>query len=188
MLNPDRLARALLRDRERTPNSASKIVDCFLCGASYTHKGPNGDDNGRFCSTRCREAYDAGATRPEPFDPYKVTTSKKVAGGNPGYLVCTPTRRSKDGWSMTCAGCSHEFESTGLRCCSNECEQTHRQRRENAALMAEVGMEVPSKSKCVECGRDIPSWRNGRRVPKGTRFCSRACGQKAARKVAKAAR
>jgi hypothetical protein len=43
--------------------------------------------------------------------------------------------------------------------------------------MAEVDMDKPVKRKCErpECGRQIPNWRNGRRVSKATRFCSDEC-------------
>jgi hypothetical protein len=32
----------------------------FLCGRSFTYRGPSGDDSGRFCSAVCRDAYDSG--------------------------------------------------------------------------------------------------------------------------------
>jgi hypothetical protein len=45
--------------------------------------------------------------------------------------------------------------------------------------MAKVGMERPVKRKCEApgCDRDIPNWRNGRRVSKATRFCSDKCSR-----------
>jgi glyoxylase-like metal-dependent hydrolase (beta-lactamase superfamily II) len=41
---------------------------CFACGRGYTYRGPNGDDSGRYCSARCRAAYDAGFPRYEPLE------------------------------------------------------------------------------------------------------------------------
>jgi hypothetical protein len=172
------LAAALKADILRQSNSTpSSSVECFLClcGRSYTYKGPSGDDSGRFCSDRCREVYDAGYRRAEPIDPFKITKWRLVAGGNPGYLPSTPMRRGQEGWYITCPGCQREFESTGLRCCSAQCERRLCEHAENMALMAEVGMEPKAKRKCSvpDCDNPIPKWRNGRRVSKRARFCDR---------------
>jgi hypothetical protein len=170
---PATLAAALkadiLRQSISTPSSS---VECFLCGRSYTYKAPSGDDSGRFCD-KCREAYDAGYRRSEPIDPFKITKWRLVAGGNPGYLPSTPMRRGQEGWYITCPGCQREFESTGLRCCSAQCERRLCEHAENMALMAEVGMEPKAKRKCSvpDCDNPIPKWRNGRSVSKRARFC-----------------
>jgi hypothetical protein len=88
-------------------------------------------------------------------------------------------RRGSTGWIIDCFGCGKEFDSTGLRCCSTDCERRYLKRCENEQLMAAVGMERPVKRKCEApgCGRDIPNWRNGRRVSKATRFCSDKCSK-----------
>src|SRR5262245_34529530 len=153
----------LLRQSTSTPSSS---VECFLCGRSYTYKEPTGDDSGRFCSDKCREAYDAGCRRPEPVDPFKPIGWRVVAEGDPRYLPSTPMRRGQEGWFITCPGCHREFESRGLRCCSIECERRLCEHDENIALMAEVGMEPKVKPKCSVpgCDNPIPKWRNGRRV------------------------
>jgi hypothetical protein len=57
----------------QSTSTPSSSVECFLCGRSYTYKALSGDDSGRFCSDKCREAYDAGYRRPEPIDPFKIT-------------------------------------------------------------------------------------------------------------------
>jgi hypothetical protein len=36
-------------------------MGCLTCGRQFIYKVANGDDSGRFCSTRCREGFDAGA-------------------------------------------------------------------------------------------------------------------------------
>ena len=59
-----RLARALFRDR--APSSKPPAPTCFTCGRSYWR----GD--GRFCSARCREAFDAG------FPPYDPSYAEKT--------------------------------------------------------------------------------------------------------------
>jgi hypothetical protein len=172
-MKADNLAAALMRDRKRPSKSPSSSIDCFLCGHSFTYRAPQGDASGRFCSDKCREAYDAGHRRAEPADPYKDISWRAVAGGNPRYLPSTPMRRGPVGWKLSCPGCQREFESKGLRCCSIECERRSRERQENAELMAEVGMEVEAKRKCAKagCNNPVPKWRKGRRVSKRARFC-----------------
>jgi hypothetical protein len=39
---------------------AGDATECFACGRSFTYRGHSGDDCGRFCSTVCRDAFDAG--------------------------------------------------------------------------------------------------------------------------------
>jgi hypothetical protein len=85
--------------------------------------------------------------------------------------------RGSAGWIVECLNCGAEFDSAGLRCCSVECERRYRDRNENEQLMAEAGMERPTKRKCEQCGGVIPNWRDGRRVKKTTRFCSPRCSK-----------
>jgi hypothetical protein len=173
-MKTDALAAALkaeiLRPSIPTPSAST---NCFLCRRSYVYRTPRGDDSGRFCSDRCRNNFDAGRRRAEAFDPFEVTKWRIVAGGNPGYLPSTPIRMGKSGWHIACAGCQREFESKGLRCCSPECERRSRERAENLALMAEVGIEPKVKRQCAHpgCAATVPKWRNGRRVSKRARFC-----------------
>jgi hypothetical protein len=159
-----RLAAALLRDREARPSAVNSTVNCFLCGRSYTYRTPTGDDSGRFCSARCRENYDAGA---------------RAQSSSPQLYSLRPGRA---GFFINCAGCQREFESLGLRCCSPECERNARERTDNLAALAEVGMDAPTKRVCEECGGPIPRWRNGRAVPKTARFCKRKCQARSQRK------
>jgi hypothetical protein len=157
-MKTDALAAALKADilRPSTPPPTSASIDCFLCSRSFPYRGHKGDNNGRFCSDRCRQAYDAGYRRAEPVDPFKVTTWRVVAGSNPGYQPSTPMRAGKAGWHITCPGCQREFESKGLRCCSAECERRSREQAERLALMAEVGMEPKAKRPAAS-----PRSRNG---------------------------
>jgi hypothetical protein len=59
------LTAALLRDRDR-PTSVNTSNECFACGRAYMRRPVSGDDNARFCSTRCQDAFDAGFP---PYDP-----------------------------------------------------------------------------------------------------------------------
>ena len=117
----ERLAAAILADHAR-PTTQHNIVPCFVCGHTFVYKGRKGDLNGRFCSMRCQEWYDAG-------HPVAITDS----------IDCGMKRGSK-GFYIDCAGCHKEFESLGQRCGSTECERRHRERRDNLAVMAEVGV------------------------------------------------
>jgi hypothetical protein len=101
--------------------------------------------SGRFCSARCREWFDVGNP---PYD------SHYASKADPRWYSL-PT--GPHGFLIDCAGCGRRFDSKGLRCCSPECERRYRERQDNAAVMAEVGMEAAAKRKCEECGGPIPN-------------------------------
>jgi hypothetical protein len=134
----------------------------------------------------------------EPDDLRRFTaqpfTGTRVIAGPPGVEAYDPLagsrqlsrgikRRGASGWIIECFGCGKQFDSTGLRCCSVECERKYLRQRENESIMAEVGMEKPVRRKCEECGRDLPNWVKGKRVSKRRRFCSPKCQQRAAKKA-----
>jgi hypothetical protein len=157
------IERDLLRSDSEQPTNTTK---CFSCGYGMVYRG------NRFCSDRCRNWYDAGNP-----------------GDEQGWLRHKPTYRWRDGRPMrmgargfhiNCAQCQKEFESLGLRCCSTECERSYRERQENLAVMAEVGIGPAPKRQCAnpDCGQTIPKWRNGRKVSAKTRFCSPKCSRR----------
>jgi hypothetical protein len=169
---------------------STEIIPCWVCGATFLYKGRRGDLNGRFCSFRCQTFFDDGNAPPDA--PADTLIGYRVIAGPGGVetdfyatLFGRPPiamKRSTDGFRIACAGCGKEFESRGLRCCSDACERQHRERQGNMAVMAEVGMEpAATKRKCAfsGCGNTIPKWRDGRRVSKATRFCSPKCSRKA---------
>jgi hypothetical protein len=138
------------RARQIRPEPAA----CFVCDRSFS----GGD--GRFCSTRCRSAYDAG---------FPAYASQAVNYGMP---------MTRDGFAIACAGCSKTFSSKGLRRCSTDCERNYREREQNLATMAEAGIEPSVKRKCA-CGAVIPKWTaTGRAVGTNQRFCSPRCQRK----------
>jgi hypothetical protein len=199
------LAAILERDLLRTEPAKTETPTCFACGRPMIHRPREGDDSSRFCSPRCEEAHYVAGLPPyeviaEEFKrlsrlPFTANSNLRVVAGPPG--VTSPynplqgsrqlsrgiKRRGPEGWIIQCFGCGNEFDSKGLRCCSAECERRYREHRENEQLMAEAGMDrfVKRKCKAAGCGRDIPAWRNGRRVSKATRFCSDRCQQRHAR-------
>jgi hypothetical protein len=161
----------------------AEVIACFCCGRDMLYRGHGGDDNGRFCSVRCRELFDSGFPPYEPVNLRKLfaTRWRVTAGGDPGHMPA-PMRMGPAGFFINCAGCKKQFESKGLRCCSKECERRARDQQDNAKDMAEVGMEPAAKRICEAdgCVRPIPRWRNGRAVSKAARFCGGpGCSRKA---------
>jgi hypothetical protein len=152
---------AIAADILRPPTEAPALCRCFLCDRAFT-EGRGHGINGRFCSALCLGAHGAGYVHREPKPPFDL-----------------PMRG--DGFVITCHGCNREFVSKGLRCCSADCERKFKERQDIAATLAEIGEEAPARPKCEVCGANIPRWRNGRAVKKGTRFCSPKCSQKARR-------
>jgi DNA-directed RNA polymerase subunit M/transcription elongation factor TFIIS len=155
-------ATSIERDRPREAKQAANAAsqECFACGRSFC-KG-----DGRFCSTRCRDGFDAGLP---PYQEIRASYSLTPRG---------------DGFAIECAACRREFISKGLRCCSFECERKLRERKEIAASIAEAGIEQPTaRAKCEKCGNNIPRWTGAgtrkRATPKGTRFCGRKCREAA---------
>jgi hypothetical protein len=168
-----RLAEAIVRDILRPiarPQQLQQYRDCFACGRSFTYRGSNGDDSGRFCSSRCRVAYDAGFPRYEPpnYDKlYRFRDGKIMPIGPTGFLI-------------ECASCRKRFDSRGLRCCSTECERKLGRKQELEADLKNDPFRAV-KRKCEMCGSDLPNWRKGRRVSSTTRFCSDRCRKSAGR-------
>jgi hypothetical protein len=169
-ITPKMLAKLMQREwawEARDNNRRAAIPDdseCFTCSRSYTHA----DGFGRFCSVRCREAFDAGFMVCEETEPqYSLPTSGQ-------------------GFAIACAYCKRTFSSHGLRCCSEECERKLRDAENASETLA--GMErayVHRKCEAPGCYCDIPRYvgegKKRRKTPAGTRFCSRRCRDRAAR-------
>src|SRR4051794_33548456 len=80
---------------ERLPLSnppSGKVQGCFACGRGFM----DGLGDGRFCSTNCRDYFDAGAAPyQEPKTQYDFTM------GSEGFII-------------NCEGCGKRFDSKGL--------------------------------------------------------------------------
>jgi hypothetical protein len=141
-----------------------QALECNACGRKYSR----GD--GRYCSPRCRTAADNG------WPPYKEAPDKEH------FKYSLPIMG--DGFAIKCAGCHDVFASKGLRCCSPDCERKYRAHEENAATLAEVGLEPSTRRKC-ECGAPIPRYQGvgkaRRATRKDARFCTEKCEKKAGR-------
>jgi hypothetical protein len=159
----ERLVKALLADREREAKVPVGFFDhCFACGVIM---GKYRD--GRFCSARCRGAYDNGA----PAYGRGETQTRIIYKTRSGE----PMRPTASGFLIQCANCNKEFDSKGLRCCSIECERGLGEKRKNLEIMAEVGIDPAEKRRCLQCGGIIPKWTKGKKTPSTKRFCSDKC-------------
>ena len=167
MSKTEKLAAALLADRDRDQPERTDITKCFMCGHGMMCRGS------RFCSDRCRGFYDAGEPAPDQDWRRPRIASYRDHQGQ----AMKPTTA---GFKINCAHCRKEFESLGCRYCSTACERGYREHEANLAVMAEVGIEAPKpKRTCEQCEARIPTWRNGRKVSSATRFCSPKCARKA---------
>jgi hypothetical protein len=165
------LAAAIVRDILLGRKSQQASATCFACGRSFhsavTRDADGNQERGRFCSQRCREAFDAGFPA---FDPFNADKWYSLPIGPAGFRI-------------DCVHCRKQFDSRGLRCCSVECEREHCRKLELEAKLAGDPFRA-EKRKCLDCGGAIPNWRNGRRVSSATRFCSDRCAISARRKNA----
>lgn len=153
----DAIVRAILAEPERQPGAQ----ECFACGRAYRGRS-------RFCSDNCIAAFDAGVR----YDP-------DYASKNNPIWYSLPI--GQHGFLIECAGCKKSFDSRGLRCCSVDCERDYRRKQELEAELADDPFRVVKRT-CAECGRDLPNWRNGRRVSTATKFCSDKCRKSAGRR------
>jgi hypothetical protein len=144
MTKSEKLAELLLSDRER-PKVYHNIIPCWSCGHTFVYRGRQGELNGNFCSMRCQSWHDAG---------------------NPSFERQRELTKIAYRCRISCAHCTKEFESKGLRCCSVECERGLKERADNLAVMAEAGIDAAPKKRCAapDCDAVIPKWKNGRRA------------------------
>jgi predicted nucleic acid-binding Zn ribbon protein len=128
----ERLAAALLADRNRKTIERTDIGACFTCARGVIYRGS------RFCSDRCRDYYDTGAPGCE-----QDWRQPDIAYA---YLDGRPMAKGVHGFKINCAHCAKEFDSRGLRCCSTECERGYREREQNRATLAEVGVGLKGEA------------------------------------------
>ena len=88
----DNLARNIERDLLTERPELAPTPRCFACDREYTPGQPGGDDLTRFCSVRCRGAFDAGLPRnvdlPTAGDWIGVDTSRMVQVAGPPTPRC----------------------------------------------------------------------------------------------------
>jgi hypothetical protein len=171
------------------------------------HPSPDTSLNGNFCSMRCQEWFDGhNPTYEEQQEQERKLLNVPLAdlvivAGPPGTIgrklynelfdaaaqamgqqrETYPVRRTREGYTISCAHCRKDFDSKGLRFCSKGCETTSRERADNLAVLAKAGIETKPKKLCEVCQGRMPVWRNGRKVPSSARFCSDKCRVKPSR-------
>ena len=118
MVRAERLAAALLADRNRNDRERTDIAKCFMCGVSTLYRGS------RFCSERCRAWFDAGNAPIANASNYDLT-GWRVITGPPGietgsdYYAGVFGRKpmsmkpGRSGFYIPCAYCKKAFESEG---------------------------------------------------------------------------
>jgi hypothetical protein len=129
-----------------------KPTKCAGCSSSYIYRWPADlDRNGRFCSDKCRDGWDAGIRfrQTRPRWPWPTT-----AGG----------------FRIDCRQGKKPFASTGLRCCSRDCERALKDRDEVMRVAAEIGHTPRPTRVCEGCGGRVPRYARANQ-----RFCSPRC-------------
>ena len=155
---------------EERPDVGLKLgspTKCFLCQTSYVYQGTAGDDSGRFCSARCRNAYDTVGLRYRPVSVrYVDATGRAMAATRSGLVI-------------NCKGCRQEFVSLGIVFCSAECSRIYRDRQEAEVIAREVGHEPRVHRACVDCGVRIPRYTASGCATRATVIRCRKCQRKA---------
>jgi predicted nucleic acid-binding Zn ribbon protein len=138
---------------------------CFLCRASYLYCGSVGDDSGRFCSDRCRDAYDFSGLR------YRSPEARFTHAD--GHLM-PPVA---GGFRVACRSCGVQFNSNGLAFCSDDCRRLGEARQEAKA----AGHEPRKGRTCIDCGSRIPRYTSSGRATKANVVRCTGCQRKTAR-------
>jgi predicted nucleic acid-binding Zn ribbon protein len=155
------LARAIERELLREPSTPKhQTAKCFLCERDYLYVDTSGDDSGRFCSARCREAYDAGFPR---------------GSDNPGlHPELMPNLYGHEGWRVVAGPPGVSIGSLYYDELMAWCE-----RKWQRLAKRRVIEPLQPKRKCASCGSDIPNWRGTgkarRRVREDVKFCCEKC-------------
>src|SRR6516225_6822868 len=137
------------RLRTEPARTSSQAAECFACGRSFLLRPSSGDDSNRFCSTRCREGYDAGFPAYDPGYVRKLMdvplAAWKVVAGPPGIEV-------------------------GSQYYAPIIEAAERRRRRLARSKGAEELIRPRKL-CQRCGAKLPVWVNGKQVRSDRKFC-----------------
>jgi hypothetical protein len=91
---------------------------CFCCRESFTYRRPaDRDRNGRFCSRRCRDAYDLGVVSKPAKIVYRRSDGTEL---KPGFTKTIDGERA-GGFEIVCPTCETPFVSLGLAYCCTRC-------------------------------------------------------------------
>jgi hypothetical protein len=159
------LARAIERDLLAERPRSAPTPECFACGRGYTPMPPSGDDSTRFCSDRCREAFDAGLPRnvdlPTAGDWIGVDTSRMVQVAGPPIPRCD-----------RCGGlCVELYRKKGKTFCNWRCrDDKPRDCKTCGKSLYAVARQGPYCS--VSCANDRGV--TGKKTGKGLPWCQTA--------------
>jgi hypothetical protein len=153
------------------------------------------DRRNRKINPRTRTAYRVAN---DDFDPFAITRWRVIAGGNPGYLVATPTAevrgrecddgKVRGGFRLDCQHCGSEFESLGLAYCAKCMEKPAQDRRDRVratrqppvpaqksrAFPRENGTEIIEEFPLIFGSADWPTFLIGPSSRRGARFSARS--------------
>jgi hypothetical protein len=140
------------RERERKTTATLRTgttSECFLCGRGFTYRGSHENDSGRFCGSKCREAYDAEKRAPQYGDPCDVPLpSWIVVAGPPNVAV-------------------------GSRYYEQLDQDLKAQRRRVEQRLGKIPDEELTRPRrtCAKCGGRIPVWIKGKKVSERRKLC-----------------
>jgi hypothetical protein len=145
------LTAIIQRDLLRTERLKTDASECHTCGRSFMPRPSSRDDNTwRFCSTRCREAYDAGFPAYDPSYVRKLTDVSLAA------------------WWVVAGPSSVEI---GSQYYAPIIEAAERKRRRLTRSKVSEELIRPRKL-CQRCGAKLPVWVNGKHVRSDRKYCT----------------
>ena len=126
-MKAESIERQIIADRaERAARTGEDTPECVACGRATL--SPDG-----FYHQRCRDWIARGESTARDrgrLDRFAYASLRHVAGPDAGHLP-RGMRAGPSGFFIRCHHCEMEFESKGLRCCSDDCERSL-QRAEDA--------------------------------------------------------
>ena len=147
-----KLAALIEEDRQKhAARPKYEAPKCFSCGREFTHKGPQGDDSGRFCSSQCREAFDAGNRASEP----------------PAVMVERVNRVPLRAWKITAGPPGIEVGSKYYA----DILDRGLKRPKRIGKLSNDELIRPRRL-CERCGNPLPVWLKGKKVPATRKYCA----------------
>jgi hypothetical protein len=149
MSTAERYAAQIEADRQaHIARPKHEAPTCFSCGRGFAYKGPQGDESGRFCSTRCREWYDAGKSA---YDPPEVTVAR---------ITRVPLRE----WKVIAGRLK-----IGSAYYADILDRPKKAKRIGRLSNDEL---IRPRRLCERCGSPLPVWLKGQQVPVTRKYCA----------------
>jgi hypothetical protein len=144
----------------RSNEPGADLNRCCSCGAGMVYHGPRDDNSGRFCSTRCQEWFDSNSA----FTRVSVCSGNLRWFENPGLrpAFMGGALYGLRGWKVVAGPPGVEIGSGYY---APVIEATDRKRAELE------GRDLIRPRRLCKCGRRIPVWHKGRKVPGSRMLC-----------------